>query len=316
MRVWRVGIVATSLLAATAIVAQTSAQPGPATATASPAQTGGVTRGNVTQARVLSATDRKDNWLVYGGNFESQHFSPLNGISDRNVGGLGLAWSTNVDSPMGLALEPIVVDGVIYLGLPLDVVEAFDGVTGKMLWRFDPHIRINGPWRNSYEGRKNRGVAVWNGKVYVGTGDCRIVAINAATGAKVWDTKVCDADQTGITEAPRVGNGLVYTGWAGMEYDVRGGVVAVDAETGKKAWTFWTAPGDPSKPYETKTNAAIAKTWKGDSWQLAGANAWTALTYDPVTNLLFISTSTAGEAAGDFSSSPAEICCSPTASSR
>ena len=300
MRVWLVGIVATGLLACVAIVTQTFASLGPATA--SPAQAGSsATRGNVTQARVLSESGRKDNWLVYGGNFESQHFSPLKNITDRNVGSLGLAWSTDVDSPMGLALEPIVVDGVIYLGLPLDVVEAFDGVTGKMLWRFDPHIRINGPWRNSYEGRKNRGVAVWNGKVYVGTGDCRIVAINAATGSKLWDTPVCDADQTGITEAPRVGNGLVYTGWAGMEYDVRGGVVAVDAETGKKVWTFWAAPGDPSKPYESKTVAAIAKTWKGESWQLAGANVWTALTYDAVTNLLFISTSTAGEAAGDFS---------------
>ncbi len=302
MRVRLVGIVATGLLACVAIVTQTSASSGPATATASPVQAGSSgNRGNVTQARVLSETDRKDNWLVYGGNFESQHFSPLKNIADRNVGSLGLAWSTNVDSPMGLALEPIVVDGVIYLGLPLDVVEAFDGVTGKMLWRFDPHIRINGPWRNSYEGRKNRGVAVWNGKVYVGTGDCRIVAINAATGSKVWETPVCDADQTGITEAPRVGNGLVFTGWAGMEYDVRGGVVAVDAETGEKVWTFWAAPGDPSKPYESKTVATIAKTWKGESWQLAGANVWTALTYDAVTNLLFISTSTAGEAAGDFS---------------
>jgi len=76
---------------------------------------------------VLSASDRKNNWLVYGGNFESQHFSPLNAISDKNIGNLGLAWSTDIDSPMGLALEPIVVDGVIYLGLPLDVVEAFDG---------------------------------------------------------------------------------------------------------------------------------------------------------------------------------------------
>jgi quinohemoprotein ethanol dehydrogenase len=288
MRVWLAGIVAIVLLAGTAMVAQSAAAPAPS-------------QGNVTQARVLSAQDRANNWLVYGGNFESQHFSPLNAINDKTIGKLGLAWSANVDSPMGLALEPIVVDGVIYIGLPLDVVEAFDGVTGKMLWRFDPQIRINGPWRNSYEGRKNRGVAVWNGKVYVGTGDCRIVAINAATGTKVWDTVVCDAAQTGITEAPRVGNGLIYTGWAGMEYDVRGGVVALDAETGKKAWTFWTAPGDPNKPYESKTMAAIAKTWKGESWQLAGANAWTALTYDPVTNLLFISTSTAGEAAGDFS---------------
>ena len=91
-----------------------------------------------------------------------------------------------------------------------------------------------------------------------------MVAINAATGSKVWDTVVCDAAQTGITEAPRVGNGLVYTGWAGMEYDVRGGVVALDAETGKKAWTFWTAPGDPSKPYESKTLERVAKTWKGE----------------------------------------------------
>jgi len=285
MKVWLGGIVATAFLA---VAAQTFAAPPPS-------------QGNVTQARVLSAADRAGNWLVYGGNFESQHFSPLSAISDKTIGNLGLAWSANVDSPMGLALEPIVVDGVIYIGLPLDVVEAFDGATGKMLWRFDPQIRIDGPWRNSYEGRKSRGVAVWNGKVYIGTGDCRIVAIDAAKGTKVWDTVVCDAAQTGITEAPRVGNGLIYTGWAGMEYDVRGGVVAVDAETGKKAWTFWTAPGDPNKPYESKTMASIAKTWKGDSWQLAGANAWTALTYDPVTNLLFISTSTAGEAAGDFS---------------
>ena len=272
-----------------------------ATAWAAQAARGAARAGNVTQARVLAEAGSGSNWLVYGGNFESQHFSPLKSINDQNVSHLGLAWFANVDSPMGLELEPIVVDGVIYIGLPLDVVEAFDGLSGKRLWRFDPHIRINAKWRPSYEGRKNRGVAVWNGKVYVGTGDCRLVAIDAATGSKVWDTVVCDAAQTGITEAPRVGNGLVYTGWSGMEYDVRGGVVALDAETGKKAWTFWTAPGDPSKPYESKILQEIAKTWKGDSWELAGANVWTALTYDAVTNLLFISTSTAGEAAGDFS---------------
>src|SRR6185369_9351544 len=106
--------------------------------------------GNVNQSRVLSAADSANNWMVYGGNFESQHFSPLNAVNDKNIGKLGLAWSADVDSPMGLALEPIVIDGVIYIGLPLDVVEAFDGVTGKILWRFDPKIRINGPWRNSY----------------------------------------------------------------------------------------------------------------------------------------------------------------------
>src|SRR5215468_6145469 len=203
MKVWLIGTLAAGLLAYVAMEAQQPASAPRVLATASAAEraTGATVAGNVTQARVLAEAGRGNNWLVYGGNFESQHFSPLKSVNDKNIGSLGLAWSTDVDSPMGLALEPIVVDGVIYLGLPLDVVEAFDGVTGKMLWRFDPQIRINGPWRNSYEGRKNRGVAVWNGKVYVGTGDCRIVAIDAVKGTKVWDTVVCDADQTGITEA-------------------------------------------------------------------------------------------------------------------
>jgi quinohemoprotein ethanol dehydrogenase len=270
------------------------------TVSAGQAARGGRAAGNVTQARVLAEAGRGDNWLVNGGNFESQHFSPLKGITDQNIGGLGLAWSLEVNSRMGLSVEPIVVDGVIYLGTPFDIVYAIDGATGKVLWGFDPRIRLNGPWRNSYEGRKNRGVAVWHGKVYVGTGDCRVVAVDAATGKQVWQTTVCDPDQTGITEAPRVGDGKVFTGWAGMEYDVRGGVVALDAETGEKAWTFWTAPGDPSKPYESKTMEAAAKTWLGESWKLGGANVWTAMTYDAVTNLLLLGTSTTGEDVGDF----------------
>jgi quinohemoprotein ethanol dehydrogenase len=303
MRLWLIGILAGGMLAYAVLEAQTPAASQGAVVTASAADAARATGtpGNVTQARVLAGATGGGNWLVNGGNFESQHFSPVKSINDKNINRLGLAWAIPIDSHMGLSTEPIVVDGVIYLGLPFDVVEAIDGMTGKILWRFDPHIRINGPWRNSYEGRKNRGVAVWHGKVYVGTGDCRMVAIDAATGKKVWDTPVCDAAQTGITDAPRVGDGKVFTGWAGMEYDVRGGLVALEAETGKKAWTFWTAPGDPSKPYESKTMEDIAQTWKGDSWQLAGANVWTETTYDPVTNLLFIPTSTAGEASGDFS---------------
>ena len=305
MRAWSIGLLAAGVLAYGVMGAQTPAktaafQDAAKTASAGQAAKGSGAPGNVTQARVLAEAGRGDNWLVNGGNFESQHFSPLKSITDQNIGGLGLAWTLAVNSPMGLSAEPIVVDGVIYLGAPFDIVYAIDGATGKLRWGFDPHVRINGPWRNSYEGRKNRGVAVWNGKVYVGTGDCRLVAIDAATGKKVWETLVCDADQTGITEAPRVGDGKVFTGWAGMEYDVRGGVVAVDAETGKKAWTFWTTPGDPSKPYESRTMEAAAKTWIGESWKLGGANVWTAITYDAVTNLLLFGTSTTGEDVGDF----------------
>ncbi len=305
MRAWSIRIVMGGLLACGILEAQS---PGNSTAsqgvvTTSPPRAvarRGITPGDVTQARVLAEAGLGDNWLVNGGNFESQHFSPLKSITDQNISRLGLAWTLDVASPMGLSAEPIVVDGMVYLGAPFDKVYAIDGATGKLRWQFDPHIRINGPWRNSYEGRKNRGVAVWNGKVYVGTGDCRIVAVDAASGKQVWDTTVCDADQTGITEAPRVGDGKVFTGWAGMEYDVRGGVVAVDAGTGKKVWTFWTTPGDPSKPYESKTLEAAARTWSGESWKLGGANVWTAMTYDPVTNLLLLGTSTTGEDVGDL----------------
>jgi len=305
MRAWSIAILVSGLLAYGVMEAQSpataAASQGSTTAPARTIPSGAGAQGNVTQARVLAEAGRGDNWLVNGGTFESQHFSPLKSITDQNVGRLGLAWTVDVPSPMGLSAEPIVVDGVIYLGLPFDKVYAIDGATGKLRWQFDPHIRINGPWRNSYEGRKNRGVAVWNGKVYVGTGDCRMVAIDAASGKQVWDTAVCDADQTGITAAPRVGDGKIFTGWAGMEYDVRGGVVAVDAETGKKAWTFWTTPGDPSKPYESKTLEAAAKTWDGESWKLGGANVWDTITYDAVTNLLLVGTSTTGEPVGDFS---------------
>jgi quinohemoprotein ethanol dehydrogenase len=303
MSAWSIGIAAAGLLAYGVMDARSSGQTPSsqgAARTASARTPRAGSTGNVTQARVLAEAGRGDNWLVSGGNFESQHFSPLKSITDQNIVRLGLAWALDVPSPMGLSAEPIVVDGMIYLGAPFDKVHAIDGATGKLRWTFDPRIRINGPWRNSYEGRKNRGVAVWNGKVYVGTGDCRIVAIDASKGTQVWQTTVCDADQTGITAAPRVGDGKVFTGWAGMEYDVRGGVVALDAETGKKAWTFWTAAGDPSKPFESKTMEAAARTWDGESWKLGGANVWDTITYDAATNLLLIGTSTTGEPVGDF----------------
>src|SRR5439155_12819411 len=159
MKGWSIAMLAACVLAYGVIDAQTPAK------TAGRPQGGGKTTpaghgvratgaaGNVTQARVLAEAGRGDNWLVNGGNFESQHFSSLKNITDQNIGALGLAWTIAVNSPMGLSAEPIVVDGVIYLGAPFDIVYAIDGATGKVLWGFDPHIRVNGPWRNSYEGR-------------------------------------------------------------------------------------------------------------------------------------------------------------------
>jgi quinohemoprotein ethanol dehydrogenase len=259
---------------------------------------GGSKVGNVTEARVIAEASNGDNWPVNGGNFGEQHFSPLKQITDKNVNGLGLAWSLDVDSPMGMATEPIVVDGVIYATASLDRVLAVDAASGKVLWKFDPHVRLS-VMRNSWASRTNRGVAVWEGKVYVGTGDCRLIALDAATGGKLWDSPVCvDTTQTGITGAPHFGKGNVFIGYNGSDTGVRGSVVAFDANTGKIAWRFWNMPDDPSKGFENPAMEMAAKTWSGDDWwKLGGADVWDPITYDPVTGYVIYGTAGAGAGA-------------------
>src|SRR5579863_8824993 len=159
---------------------------------------------DVTEARVIAAAADGTNWLVGGRTFDEQHFSPLKQVDDQNVGKLGLAWATDIESAMGLATEPIVVDGVIYVSAPQSRVYAVDALSGKVQWRFDPKVRLD-RMRNSWAAHSNRGLAVWRGKVYIGTGDCRLVAIDAASGEKAWESQVCEGTQTGITGAPHVG---------------------------------------------------------------------------------------------------------------
>jgi quinohemoprotein ethanol dehydrogenase len=247
--------------------------------------------GNVSQQRVLAEAHTGENWLVNGGSFDSQHFSPLGQINDKNVGKLGLAWSLDVDSPMGMASEPLVVDGTIYVSGSLDRVYAVDAVSGRLLWRFDPHVRLN-TIRNSATARTNRGVAVWEGKVFVGTGDCRMLALDAVSGKQLWESPVCvDTVQSGVTGAPRVGGGKVYIGYNGSDTGVRGSVVAFDANTGKLAWRFWNVPGDPSKGFESKVLETAAKTWSGDRWwEAGGGDVWDPITYDSATGLLIYGT--------------------------
>src|SRR3989440_4520360 len=158
--------------------------------------------GNVNEMRVSSDAASGEDWLLNGRTFDAKHFSPLRQITDKNINGLGLAWYLEIDSAMGVVSEPIVVDGVIYLSAPLSKVYAVDAALGKVLWMFDPHVRLNQAINGSYSARTNAGVAVWDGKVFVGTGDCRLIAVDAAAGKQIWEANVCDATQTGITGAP------------------------------------------------------------------------------------------------------------------
>src|SRR6266446_5450416 len=257
--------------------------------------------GDVTEARVAADAATGANWLLNGRTFDAKHFSPLAQINDKNVSSLSLAWYLDIDSAMGVVSEPIVVDGVAYISAPQSKIYAVNAATGKMLWKFDPRVRLDMAINGSYSARTNGGVAVWNGKVFVGTGDCRLVAANAATGKEVWEATVCNPMQTGITGAPHIAKGRILIGYNGSDDGVRGALVAYDAETGKETWRFWTVPGDPSKPFETKALEMAAKTWSGDGWwRVGGGDVWNAITYDDVTNQVIFGTAGVGVDYGEF----------------
>jgi quinohemoprotein ethanol dehydrogenase len=291
MKTWRIlGLTAASFAIGIAIGLHSSAD--------SPAKAG-----NVTEARVTSDAAEGNNWLLNGRTSDEKHSSPLRQITDKNVGGLGLAWFLDIAGGMGVVAEPIVVDGVIYVSAPQSIVYAVDAVSGKLLWKFDPHVRLNQAINGSYSARVNAGVAVWDGKVYVGTGDCRLIAMDASSGTPVWETPVCEATQTGITGAPHVAKGKILMGYNGSDDGVRGALVAYDANTGKEAWRFWTVPGEPTKPFETKALELAAKTWSGTEWwRIGGGDVWNAITYDDVTGLVIFGTAGAGVDYGELSS--------------
>jgi quinohemoprotein ethanol dehydrogenase len=246
---------------------------------------------DVDGARIRNADREPGNWLTYGRTYSEQRFSPLQQINDGNVGQLGLAWSYDLDTHRGQEATPLVVDGVMYFSTAWSKVLALDAATGKRLWEFDP--KVPPQWAiNLCCDVVNRGVAVWKGKVYVGTLDGRLIALDAATGKPVWETLTIDPKyRYSITGAPRVAKGLVFIGNGGAEMNVRGYVSAYNAETGKLAWRFYTVPGNPAKPFENPALKMAAKTWTGQWWKVGGGGTvWDSIVYDPELDQLYIGT--------------------------
>lgn len=248
--------------------------------------------GNVTESRALKEADTGENWLVNGGRFSGEHFSPLQQIHSKNIEDLGLAWAVTLPSPLGFQSEPIVVDGVVYLSGTLSLIWALDAKTGKVLWQFDPAVNPSINYGTSIQ-RYNRGVAVWEGAVYVGTADCRLIAIDAARGTKLWESPVCDSTEgagAAITGAPRVGDGKVFMGYAASDVGARGALAAFDAKTGKQLWRFWTVPGNPAQGFESEALKRASETWPSGWAPYGGGAVWEGIRYDPVTGLVIFGT--------------------------
>ena len=233
------------------------------------------------------------NWLTYNGSTTEQRYSPLDQINDKNVGDLKLVWSFPTSSNRGLEATPLVVDGVMYTTAPWSVVFAIDAKTGRQLWTYDP--KVPKEWgRYACCDVVNRGVAVYKGRVYFGTLDARLMALDAATGSVVWEQQTTEKGKPyTITGAPRVVAGKVLIGNGGSEYGVRGYISAFDADSGKLDWRTFTVPGDPDKPAESEAIEEAAKTWKDAKEWLkrgAGGTAWDAIAYDPELNLIYFGT--------------------------
>jgi quinohemoprotein ethanol dehydrogenase len=186
--------------------------------------------------RMQRADKDAGQWMSYGRTWDEQRFSPLELINDANVGNLGLAWYADLNTNRGVQATPLFIDGVLYNVSVWNVVTAYEGKTGKVLWTFDP--KVESKWaRLACCGPSARGIAAWQGNIYIGALDGRLIAVDARTGAQKWSVQTFDTSQAySITGPPRVFDGKVVIGNGGADYGVRGFVSAYDAATGKRLW--------------------------------------------------------------------------------
>ncbi|MGB0621399.1 MAG: PQQ-dependent dehydrogenase, methanol/ethanol family [Myxococcota bacterium] len=246
----------------------------------------------VTDARLRASDTGSEagNWLSHGRGYAEQRFSPLDQIDTESIGRLGLAWSFDTDDRVALQTTPLVIDGVLYFTAGWSVLYAVDGATGEALWRYDPQV----PREESYRfccGFSNRGVAAFGSKLFLGTLDGRLIALDAKTGSVLWSRMtVPEGGSYSIQAAPRIAGGLVVIGAGGAEFTgTRGYVAAYDPETGEKAWHFWTIPGNPADGFENPWMERAAETWTGAWWTLGGGGTvWDSLAYDPELDLLYV----------------------------
>lgn len=226
--------------------------------------------------RILNAESEPENWLTYNGGYQSQRYSQLDQITPGNVADLKLQWTLQNQVFGAWQSNPIVVDGIMYLTERPNTVMAVDAITGRVFWKYR-HV----PAENALIccGANNRGVAVLDDRVFMGTLDARLIALDRVTGGPLWNVEVGDVDLAySVTMAPLVVKDKVIVGVGGGEFGIRGYVAAYDAETGEEAWKTYTIPG-PGEPNHD--------SWEGDDWEHGGAPVWITGSFDPELNLTY-----------------------------
>ena len=288
------GWIAVGLLVAACSQEDASQKADAAAAEATAAQEGAPAARNaaagINGARIQAADKEPGNWMAHGRTYDEQRYSPLDAINQETVDNLGLAWHWDTNTTRGLEATPIVVDGVMFTTGSWSVVWAHDAKTGELLWEYDPQVPRD--WgKYACCDVVNRGVAAWEGRIYVGTIDGRLIALDAATGEVAWDVLTIDKDRPyTITGAPRIVKGKVIIGNGGAEYGVRGYVTAYDTVTGEQQWRFYTVPGNPDEPFENDAMKMAAASWRGTDWWSVGGGGtvWDSMSYDPDLNLRYI----------------------------
>jgi alcohol dehydrogenase (cytochrome c)/quinohemoprotein ethanol dehydrogenase len=237
---------------------------------------------------LLGAADNRAEWLTYGRTYDEQRFSPLAQIDTSNVKNLGLAWFADLDTARGQEATPLVIDGTIYVTTAWSEVKAYDALSGKLRWEYDPKVPREAGVKLCCD-VVNRGLAAWGQRLYFGSLDGRLIALDRVTGKLLWSKLTVDPSKPyGITGAPRVIDGRVIVGNSGAELGVRGYVAAYDGSDGSELWRFYTVPGQPgtnTAPYLRRAES----TWKGEWWRLGGGGTvWDSMAYDPKLDLLYI----------------------------
>jgi PQQ-dependent dehydrogenase (methanol/ethanol family) len=233
--------------------------------------------GGVTYERLRNAKAEPHNWLMYWGDYQGTHYSPLKSIDTTNVAQLRSAWATPVPGDTVSESTPLVVDGVMYgtSGGSPRTVTAMDARTGRQIWRFTRPQKVRNPGETDVV---NRGVAILGHRLFVGTNDAALICLDARTGLPLWEVQVADTmEGFNITSPPLIVKDKIIVGHAGSEYALRGFLEAYDV-TGKRVWRFHTIPGPGEFGNET---------WKGDSWKTGGGSTWLTGTYDPELNTLY-----------------------------